>query len=193
MVNNLCVSDCTTTDDLILYFYSPNTTCIASCPEEYFADNTTLSCVEACPEQSYGYTDNNTCLSGCPDGYYADDHSQMCVLFCPKVTAFYADDSTNKCVQVCPVVPDYFGEQINDGHRKCVSQCSKSSHFADPITRTCVEECNVDEGYFGYPSDRRCWLRCPTGYGNPVTTQCVDICPQSPIQMFGDNLTATCV
>jgi hypothetical protein len=117
----------------------------------------------------------------------------MCVSYCPDVTAYYADDSTNKCVKVCPIDPDYFGEFVNDGHRKCVDECSKSSHFADPITRTCVEECNLEEGYFGYPTDGRCWLTCPTGYGNPFTIQCVDDCPESPIQTYADNLTSTCV
>ena len=79
MDSNLCVSDCTTNDITILYYFGSNTTCISACPEEYFADDTTLSCVESCPVETYGYEVDNKCLSGCPNGLYADNHSQLCV------------------------------------------------------------------------------------------------------------------
>ncbi len=37
-------------------------------------------------------------------------------------------------------------------------------------------------------------LKCPNnGYGNPFTKLCTNVCPQSPFQTFGDNLTSTCV
>lgn len=104
---------------------------------------------------------------------FADNYSQLCGAACSRQTLQYADDSTNMCVSVCPVVPDYFGEDINDGKRKCVAQCTLTSKYADPLTRTCVTKCNVTAGYFGYQPDRRCYLTCPTGYGNPTTTKCV--------------------
>lgn len=97
------------------------------------------------------------------------------------------------CVQTCPVVPDYFGEDLNDGNRKCVPTCTLSSKYADPLTRTCVSLCNVTAGYYGYQLDKRCYLTCPLGYGNPTTSKCTAICPESPIRMFADNSTMTCV
>lgn len=36
-------------------------------------------------------------------------------------------------------------------------------------------------------------MKCPVGYGNPITKLCTAGCPQFPIQTYGDNLTATCV
>lgn len=89
--------------------------------------------------------------------------------------------------------PDYFGEDLNDGKRKCVSQCTLTDVYADPITRTCIKQCYYAEGYFGYSTTRRCVLKCPVGYGNPVTKLCTSACPESPIQTYGDNLTSTCV
>lgn len=76
------------------------------------------------------------------------------------------------CVYTCPVIPDYYGEDLNDGNRKCVFECTLTSKYADPLSRTCVTYCNKSEGYFAYQPDRRCYLTCPTGYGNPYTSKC---------------------
>ena len=82
-------------------------------------------------------------MPNCPDGTYADYYSKTCVSTCPAVTKQYADDSTNLCVNVCPLDPDYFGEDLNDGNRKCVLSCTLSNVYADPITRTCIKYCNL--------------------------------------------------
>ena len=81
------------------------------------------------------------------------------------------------CVPVCPVVPDYYGEDLNDGNKKCVGTCTLSYQYADPLTRTCVTHCNSAEGYFGNATSQRCYLKCPSGYGDPTSTNCVSVCP----------------
>lgn len=109
--------------------------------------------------------------------FYGDNFTKTCVQKCPAITKEYADDSTNLCVKICPLDPDYFGEDLNDGNRKCVSNCTLSDVFADPVSRTCAKECNTTLGYFGDTPSRRCVLKCPTGYGNFATKQCTDTCP----------------
>lgn len=82
---------------------------------------------------------------------------------------------------------------MNDGNKTCSLACNISGQFADPLTRLCVDKCNLTAGYFGNLGDKRCYLRCPSGYGNPVTGQCVSQCPSTPSKTYGDNITARCV
>lgn len=112
---------------------------------------------------------------------------------CPNVNGQYADPSTNLCVDMCPENPDLYGENINNDNLTCVEACSIPGYFADPLTRTCVSACNTSAGFYGYTSDWRCYDRCPTGYGNPLNSQCIEVCPRVPRFYYGDNLTRTCV
>jgi hypothetical protein len=74
-----------------------------------------------------------------------------------------------------------------------VAACSVTGYFADPLTRTCVSICDSAQGLYGYQGDWRCYERCPSGYGNPLTSQCVAVCPRFPRFYYGDNMTRTCV
>ncbi len=89
------------------YAYDPNNTCLSVCPEGYFADNYTLSCVQSCPIQN---------------GQYADPSTNLCVDMCPQNPDLYGENinnGNNTCVQACSVA-GFFADPLT---RTCVSQC----------------------------------------------------------------------
>lgn len=95
-----------------IQFFNPlNGSCVPSCPTNYFAEMSTLTCVLECSAtpRYFGYKINNTCLEVCPVNYYGDNSTGLCVEACPQTTLQYADPSTNLCVDECPLIPETFG------------------------------------------------------------------------------------
>ena len=64
--------------------------CVYTCPADFgfqgtFGDNTTHTCVQRCPNASYGdaNTENRFCVEVCTGGAFADDSTMLCVDVCP--------------------------------------------------------------------------------------------------------------
>ena len=87
---------------IIPSYFGYNNTCVASCPNNTYADNFTRLCLLStqCNNVTYGDPTSQTCVSVCPFNYYADvrNTSLLCVQVCP--TGWYADDATKHCSQV---------------------------------------------------------------------------------------------
>ena len=91
----------------------------SSYEETYFADNSTLYCVQKCPNISgnatWGYFPTQTCVALCHDNTWGDNSTgrPICVSLCaeyPVPLWSYngpGDNSIMLCVAVCP--DPYFG------------------------------------------------------------------------------------
>lgn len=59
---------------------------MSECPStpRMFADNSTVSCVNSCPGDTFGNLDNGFCEAplNCPDLHFADNFTKMCVTEC---------------------------------------------------------------------------------------------------------------
>ena len=105
--------------------------CVRVCPPNYYAENTTQTCVPTCwnySSTSYGYADNIT---------------KYCVAVCPY--GFFGDNTTFKCVEQCSPTRDEYGHPVG---RVCVARLNcygdigtGKVYYADNTTRTCVQKC----------------------------------------------------
>jgi hypothetical protein len=94
--NLMCISTCSS-NPTILFYYTPNASCIAGCPEGYFSDLSRQLCITQCPSNPkyYALDSNNSCVESCPLGLFADSSTRTCVLACPVTTMQYANNDTN--------------------------------------------------------------------------------------------------
>ena len=125
----------------MVLFYTPNSSCISSCPNAtYLQNNTCNSCVSPCLLCSSAttclscissfifFSSNSSCLSSCPSGYYNQSVScSQCVSPCGNCT------SATFCIS-CSV--NYFY------NNSCIlgSSCP-SGTYANTTTRSC-ENCS---------------------------------------------------
>ena len=83
--------------------------CVYTCPLDYgkqgtFGDNSTTTCVERCPEGTYGdaNTVNRFCVSTCTGGAFADNYTTLCVDVCPASPPTFGYLGNWTCVTACP-------------------------------------------------------------------------------------------
>lgn len=70
----------------------------SGCPNNYYANNNTLTCVNPCSGTlPFGDVISRQCVSNCPDNYYGDSALNLCVLNCNFNTLHYADNITGNC------------------------------------------------------------------------------------------------
>lgn len=81
--------------------------CVANCPySNYFRDNSTFTCVLACPSPKFGET-NRECVPRCADGSFGLPFgNRKCVAFCPD--GYWGEPDANVCVDTparkfCPI------------------------------------------------------------------------------------------
>ena len=81
----------------------------------------------------FKHNSTNTCVERCPNNSYGDAHTlnRFCVAVCTGES--FADDSTTLCVDICPASPPTFGYK---GNWTCLMKCP-DGFWADSITRTC--------------------------------------------------------
>jgi hypothetical protein len=150
--------------------------CQPVCTQDYYADNTTRTCVRVCPVSPYLFGENGTftcvkdclvnnqfkyiegrvCVTNCPDGTFRDNLTRVCEYTCTGFT--YADTASKYCVSNC--TPNYAYDPTNE----CVDSCS-SPYYKDPTSFKCVLVCpNYPKAYFQMidNGDRQCGLDCPT-------------------------------
>jgi hypothetical protein len=157
----MCVSACTEGQ----WIYAKN--CVVQCPDGYYGNYDTLTCVvpTGCPTNYYADNETVTCVNECL-GSFADSSTQTCVLVCPVIggVKYYADQSTRKCSTDCTYNATV---QLikNDLNQTCVSQCSAGLFF-DPFTKNCTPTCSS------------------LYYADNSTRSCVSVCPATPA-LFG--------
>ena len=55
--------------------------CLPLCPDGFFRDTLTMSCVETCPDNYYGKRGSNLCVLDC-NPLFRDDFSKECETAC---------------------------------------------------------------------------------------------------------------
>lgn len=86
---------------------------------------------------TFGDNTTNTCVQRCPDGSFGDPsiYYRPCVAVCTANS--FGDELTNRCVSTCPASPPFFGDTTS---WKCVKIC-RNGEWADSSTRRCVGTC----------------------------------------------------
>ena len=90
-----CVSACPNNT----YIYLKN--CLHTCPDTFYIDSASKSCVTAlnCPSGSYANNQTRSCVLACRDGTYADVTTKMCIEVC--YGGKYGDSVTGLCSSSC--------------------------------------------------------------------------------------------
>ena len=123
--------------------------CQSTTDPQTFADPTTMSCVEICPEGLYMENSTNYCLASCLTGF-ADNYSRYCVAQCPDDPEAYGDTTDDICLYACR-----FGEFSDNSTNLCVVKCPSSpDYYGDPHTGRCVLFCT--EGSYAQNDSREC-------------------------------------
>ena len=128
-----------------LYFYNVTNTCLAECPDGYYADPITDDCIE--------------CAGGCElcsaGGY---SHCTKCNTDNATGVTYYKRMNIDKCVDECPK-----GQyEIDEGNlcAYCHESCSECSTSA-----TECQACKNVTGIVYYNLyNSTCYQNCPTGY-----------------------------
>jgi proprotein convertase subtilisin/kexin type 5 len=180
--------------------------CVTVCPDstpQKYADATTNLCVLTCPNNYFAESVSKSCLGFCVAGKFADTNTKICESTCTATSPIeYSDPSTRKCVTQCPLLPLLYGqtsdktcvvscgvatEYAKDSTRTCVVAASCNPQFADPATKKCVSQCPFAYSRFADPS---IWTCSPTCAGalnaDPSTMTCVAQCPLVP-RLFAHN------
>lgn len=130
-----------------------NKKCVTTCTNSFYADATTLRCVEKCPDKSYGDVATQVCQSACTGTLYADPIANMCAEDCPEKyrkaltsniclgdcgEGEYYDTIADGCTATCPdgYYPDLETMQCRSFDYSCVDQyCIKTTtHLCTKMT-----------------------------------------------------------
>ena len=100
-----CLINCTSTDTT--YRDATTSSCVTQCPFGTFGDATVSNdkkCVVGCPANYYADNSTWTCVSRCPTypSYYADLSSRICLSNCRVDQDHFAEDINRTCVGQCP-------------------------------------------------------------------------------------------
>lgn len=122
--------------------------CDIACPDGWFADNSTWTCVPNCPSNPSYYADlaSKVCVAICRKdlGLYASNGNRTCLSLCPETT--FADNFTQRCLSDCLLQPNTY-EFVNGTTRVCVLKCP-IGYFSDNSTRQCVTDCPAGPNYY---------------------------------------------
>jgi hypothetical protein len=185
----------------VYYAYTPNLTCITTCPTNYFG-KFALENITGLPLNS-NISRCVTPSSSCGASMWGDPYLHLCVGLCtgPNPVALYGH--WPDCVPQCPST--YYANTYN-GARICVQLCppgvtgstAAPNLYGDPSTITCVASCVTPLTWADYQT-RLCQSTCsdlpvPTYSENFGFTCVISLnCPTSPSMTFGDNNTRSCV
>lgn len=190
------------------------------CPPNYWADNSTQTCTQRCPDLDPNGTLVDT---------YSDNFTHYCVLTCPHPT--FGRKDTNKCVYQCPSTPNLFGHPegricvdvtncfavdgipyyADNTTRRCVQKCPLNRwadtnlskcvetcprhYFRNNNNQECVSNCPEDPDEYASPTSRNCTRKCPTNYYAVVNSTGFRLCVQDchPYGLIKNNITKKCV
>lgn len=160
-----------------LFADSKTRLCVYTCPLDYglqgtFGDNSTNTCVERCPDGSFGdaNTVNRFCVAQCTGGAYADPYTMLCVDVCPASPPLYGYNGNWTCVQRCPS-----GLWADDTTRTCVSDCNPEYRLI--ATNECVGVCPAQLDLYGDSNGHNCVATCTNGlFADPTDRICKTNC-----------------
>ena len=156
--------------------------CVSACTENQWIHG--KNCLPQCPDGYYGNPSTLTCVlpAGCPTNYYADNETVSCVSECQ---GSFGDASTHRCVFVCPIVSSvkYYADPVT---RKCSTSCTYNSSIQlikNDANQTCVSQCNPTLFFDTFTFN--CTPTCSNNYFSDNSTRtCVSVCPATPA-LFG--------
>ena len=186
------------------YFLQPapsSTTCLNTCPTEYWQDTTTRKCMpcdNACSDCLDG---THTQCSSCKLGYFLQPSSTTCLDSCPTIG--YWQDTTN---HLCASCNNWCSECTGSLNTQC-SACSPG-YFLQPSSTTCLDTC--PDGYWGDSLSHTCVLChtscevcsdgthtqcafCKPGYFlQPSSTTCLNYCPHGSWKDTTNHICSSC-
>eukprot|EP00347_Sterkiella_histriomuscorum_P015521 403356717 len=167
-----------------------NKKCETSCPDGFYADSTSRSCMK-CQSDCLKCSGNNYTCSSCSAQTYLFGTS--CVKECPK-KLYFQDEAARECklcdvkCEMCSNNKDDCG-QCSQGNylyqRKCDSICPVSFYLQEE-TRMCYPCHSLCQDCYGSLSTQ--CTKCATGFFLKETT-CLDACPQP---YFTDSVLQIC-
>ena len=181
--NSECVSECGTSDYIVLPQQSKMGKCLLTNEElneingcKYY--NKSKICSNQCnfykildETGNLEVIDNENCVEKCPDNYYENAYDKTCLNKCGN--ELYNDESTHKCVSKCN--PGFY--EVNSDGKKCVDKCkTESEQFAYYMdTGECKTECPDTHpySYNAIKDHQLCLKSCPKYYKDKT---CMDEC-----------------
>lgn len=135
------------------FYYSVNSSCLLSCPNNYYPNTTTQTCTQ--------------CDSGCQlctgSGYTSCTQCQISTSGVP----YYKVIDLNTCSPTCPA-----GQYPYDLLLTC-QYCSTTCLTCNTSALDC-QTCNNVSGVFYYQHNNQCLVNCPDGYyGKQSNNLCV--------------------
>ena len=198
-VSNTQCSDCNSG-----YFLQPapsSTTCLNTCPTEYWQDTATRKCMpcdNACSDCLDG---THTQCSSCKLGYFLQPSSTICLDSCPTIG--YWQDTANHLCANCNIWCSQCTGSLN-------TQCSACSegYFLQPSSTTCLNTCPTE--YWQDTATRKCMpcdnacsdcldgthtqcSSCKLGYFlQPSSTICLNSCPDGSWEDTTNHICSSC-
>jgi proprotein convertase subtilisin/kexin type 5 len=180
---------------------------VETCPEPYYGDPSTRTCVLECPLIQLLFADNSTreCVKKCPPMSYADKKSKFCVKQCPLAVGqekqTYAADYSNVCVEECSLptfsyepalrcftkCPDPYYSNVTD--HKCYLCPGICTSCTSPTACTsCISNYYLQNGecvlkcsglYYANLTSMKCVVsaECKPYFGVNQTNMCTEFCP----------------
>ena len=149
------------------------------CPANYstqgtFGDNTTNTCVQRCPPNSFG--DANTiyrfCVATCTGNSFADSSTTLCVQICPASPPTFGYTGNWTCLATCPA--NLWADSYT---RRCLPTCSNNTFRLSLTTNLCVAVCPSEPDLYGDTLTHNCTSGCTAlQFADPFTRQCTTSC-----------------
>jgi proprotein convertase subtilisin/kexin type 5 len=124
------------------YFYY-SYSCLTSCPQSYFADNSTRICtscispcktctsLSTCLSCSQGFWNGTLCTNSCPSGQFGDSVNFIC-LSCHS-SCLTCITSAVTCTSCSPALIFY--------NRQCLNSCPSRFYNSSGVCTSCVPPC----------------------------------------------------
>jgi proprotein convertase subtilisin/kexin type 5 len=127
--HQVCVSTCPNNT----YIYQKH--CLNTCPDGFYINFLTQSCVNAssCPTDYFANNQTRSCVASCSNGTFGDSLTRMCITTC--YGANFADPITGLCSTSCSS-----GLIKNSLTFSCVGNC-QPSYFYNPNSASCTTSC----------------------------------------------------
>ena len=167
-----CLKSCKDTQleifNKIITYENDDKECVLICPQNFYKDNDSYSCVNNCKETKNKFSFNSECLPSCPENYYYTSDKYECVTKCPK--DYFLLRENGICYKKCP---EESGKIFVDENGECTACDNKETQFYK----------YEDENDSGI---KRCYTSCPEGhlfrffdsnicYNSEGNTKCKDI------------------
>lgn len=170
-LDGACLANCPTYP--LMYFADSLTyTCVTSCVSPYFGFMQTGKCELGCPQTYYSDANTSSCLacpagclycyatncSSCQQGYVYSSQTASCSKACSAINVYYNVDGT--CVATCPSGTFLLADLVT------CQECSKDCLTCQNIGTNCTA-C-FSKFWYNY----MCVVNCPTNYYADSNNKC---------------------